>query len=121
MSAVIEVRTYRSVPGGRARLMEALESRLNQAHHELGMKVLGPFPSAEDENVYVWLRAFPDAGSRETLKDSFYGSPLWLEEHEADLSPLIADFESVLVEDTIDLWDRWPEDLSGDQDRSGNG
>jgi hypothetical protein len=121
MSAVIEVRTYRSVPGGRARLMEALGSRLNQAHHDFGMKVLGPFPSVEDEDVYVWIRAFPDAGSREKLKDSFYGSPLWLGEYEADLSPLIADFESVLVEDTIGLWDRWPEDLSGHQDRGGHG
>ena len=32
------------------------------------MKKLGPFPSAEDDVTFVWLRAFPDAASREALK-----------------------------------------------------
>jgi hypothetical protein len=108
MSAVIEVRTYRAVPGGRTRLMEALHHPLNQAHQDLGMKVLGPFPSVEDEDVYVWLRAFPDAASREAMKETFYAGPLWVEDHEAELMPLIADFEMTLVEDTVGLWGRWP-------------
>lgn len=105
---MIEVRTYRAAPGSREILLAALCSRAIPAHREIGMRVLGPFPSRDDEDTFVWLRAFPDAGSREPMKEAFYGGALWLDELEAELMPLIAHYESVLVEDTIGLWDSWP-------------
>jgi quercetin dioxygenase-like cupin family protein len=111
MTAMIEVRTYRATPGSRETLIEALRSRAIPVHCEIGMKILGPFPSNEDEDTFVWLRAFPDAKSREPMKDAFYGGPLWLEELEAELMPLIAHYESVLVEDTVGMWDSWPENV----------
>jgi quercetin dioxygenase-like cupin family protein len=110
MTAVIEVRTYRATPGSRETLLAALRIRAIPLHSEIGMKVLGPFPSRDDEDTFVWLRAFPDAESRELMKEAFYGGALWLEELEAELMPLIAHYESVLVEDTIGMWDSWPED-----------
>jgi len=73
------------------------------------MKVLGPFPSRDDEDTFVWLRAFPDTARREPMKEAFYGGELWLEELEAELVPLIAGHESVLVEDLVGLWEVWPE------------
>jgi hypothetical protein len=108
MAAVIEVRTYRATPGSREILIEAVRTRATPAHREIGMKVLGPFPSTEDEDTFVWLRAFPDAESRDPMKESFYGGPLWLGELEPVLMPLIAHFESVLVEDSVGFWDSWP-------------
>lgn len=108
MAAVIEVRTYRATPGSRETLIEAMQTRATPAHREIGMKVLGPFPSTEDEDTFVWLRAFPDAESRDPMKESFYCGPLWLGELEPVLMPLIAHFESVLVEDSVGFWDSWP-------------
>jgi quercetin dioxygenase-like cupin family protein len=109
MTAMIEVRTYRATPGSREILIEALRNRAIPVHREIGMKVLGPFASREDEDTFVWLRAFPDDESREPMKEAFYGGRLWLEELEGELMPLIAHYESVLVEDTAGMWDSWPE------------
>jgi hypothetical protein len=109
MAAVIEVRTYRFVPGGRDVFVEQLRDRAIPIHREIGMRVLGPFPSIEDDQTLVWLRAFPDADRRDPMKDAFYGGELWLEEMETLIMPLIEHFESVLVEDSVGLWDAWPE------------
>jgi quercetin dioxygenase-like cupin family protein len=107
---MIEVRTYRAIPGGRATLLAALRDRAIPAHREIGMRVLGPFPSLDDEDTFVWLRAFPDAMSRDQMKEAFYGGRLWLEDLEDELMPLIAHYKSVLVEDTVEMWASWPDD-----------
>jgi hypothetical protein len=109
MGAVIEIRTYRTIPGAREELLEVLRTRSFPAHLNLGMKVLGPFPSADDDVTFVWSRGFPDAESRGDLAEAFYGSPLWVEELEPQLMPLIAHCEAVLVEDEVSLWRTWPE------------
>ena|SRR5215469_536657 len=109
MASVIEVRTYRAQPGQRGEIMELLRARAFPIQQDLGMRVLGPFPSAEDEDTFVWLRAFPDAASRDPMKAAFYGGSQWLEELEAVMLPLIADYGAVVVEDAVGLWNRWPE------------
>jgi quinol monooxygenase YgiN len=109
MAAVIEVRTYRTQPGQRDKLMELLRTRAVPVHQELGMRILGPFPSVDDPDTFVWLRAFPDAASRDPMKEAFYGGRPWVEELEPLMMPLIAEYGAVVVEDTADLWRRWPE------------
>jgi len=109
MAAVIEVRTYRTQPGQRDKLIKLLRTRAVPVHRELGMRILGPFPSVDDPDTFVWLRAFPDAASRDLMKEAFYGGRLWLEELEPLMMPLIAEYGAILVEDTADLWGRWPE------------
>lgn len=78
MSAVIEVRTYRAKAGMRAPLLEVLRSRAFPVQRALGIKLLGPFPSREDEVTFVWLRGFPDAPSREPLRAAFYEGADWV-------------------------------------------
>ncbi len=109
MAAIIEVRTYRARPGQRDTLTELMRTRAFPVHRELGMRVLGPFPSADDPDTFVWLRAFPDAASRDPMKEAFYGGRPWTEELEALMMPLIAEYGAVVVEDTAGLWGRWPE------------
>ncbi len=84
MSAVIEVRTYRAKPGMRARLLELLRAQAFPLQRDLGMKVLGPFPSQDDDDAFVWLRGFPSEASREPLKAAFYEGAEWLGGSEAD-------------------------------------
>lgn len=76
------------------------------------MKVLGAFPSREDDVTFVWLRGFPDESSRELLKARFYQGPEWLGGLEGKLLPMLEDYSTVLVADTTDLWSRWPDQAS---------
>ena len=108
MGAVIEIRTYRTVPKARDRVLDALRTRSFPAQRALGMKVLGPFPATEDETAFVWLRAFPDAARRGTMTDAFYGGALWRHELEPQLMSLIAGYEAIAVDDAIGLWASWP-------------
>lgn len=111
MSAVIEVRTYRSTPGTRTQLLELLRSRAFPVQRELGMKILGPFPSREDDVTFVWLRGFPDEASRAPLKAAFYEGHDWLGGLEDQVMPMIDDYGAVVVQDTEDLLSLWPTTL----------
>jgi hypothetical protein len=108
VSAVIEVRTYRAKPGMREPLLDLLRSRAFPLHRKLGMKVLGPFPSQEDDVTFVWLRGFPDESSRVPLKAALYEGTDWLEGLEALILPMLDDYTAVVVRDSGDLWPRWP-------------
>jgi hypothetical protein len=76
---------------------------------ELGMRVLGPFPSTEDSVTFVWLRGFEPGAAREPLKQAFYGGREWTGRLEKQLMPLLEDYTAVTVEDRDGLWHRWPE------------
>ena len=57
---IIEMRTYKIEPGKRAKFIKILETKALPAHKEIGMKILGPFLSVEDDDTFFWMRAFPD-------------------------------------------------------------
>jgi hypothetical protein len=40
---IIEMRTYWTKPGRRSEFLEIFKARSIPAHHEIGMKILGPF------------------------------------------------------------------------------
>lgn len=108
MTAVIEIRRYRAKTGRREQLLELMRTRAIPPQRALGMKVMGPFPSLDDDVSFVWLRAFPNLDSRGPMKDSFYGRPIWLEELEGLAMALIDAYEAVLVDDTEGVWEAWP-------------
>ena len=112
MNPVVEVRTYRAKPSMRAPLLDLLRSRAFPLQRELGMKVLGPFPSQEDDVTFVWLRGFPDEASRAPLKAAFYGGADWLGSLEEKILPMLDDYAAVVVQDVEDLWSGWPTQTS---------
>lgn len=73
------------------------------------MKVLGPFPSLDDNVTFVWLRAVPNPESRDPMKKTFYGGSAWLDELEGIVMPMLDDYKATLVDDTEGLWTAWPE------------
>ncbi len=109
MAAVIEFRTYTAKPGERAALVELLETRLFPEMERLGIKVLGCFPSLEDTDTFVWLRAFPDAAAREALTKALYGGALWTEELEQPTRSRLERLSVSTVGDTTGLWHTWPQ------------
>jgi hypothetical protein len=106
MPPVIEMRTYKLVPGKREEFLEIFTSRSLPAHREIGMTVIGPFRSIEDPDTFFFMRAFPDLASREPMKAAFYDGPLWKGELEAKLMPMIEKYDVVLVEDEVGLLGR---------------
>jgi NIPSNAP len=112
MPPVIEMRTYKLLPGKRQEFLEIFIARSLPAHREIGMKIVGPFLSIEDPDTFFFMRGFPDLASREPMKARFYEGPLWKGELEERLLPLIDKYEVVLVEDTVGLYGMSLEPLS---------
>lgn len=108
MAAVIEFRTYTTQPGKRAEVIGLLEDRFFPEMERLGIKVLGCYPSVDDENSFVWLRAFPDAAGHGQLTEALYGGALWKGELEQLLRSRIANLNVSTVEDATGLWKAWP-------------
>jgi hypothetical protein len=99
---IIEMRTYKTKPGKRSQFLEIFRSKSIPAHTEIGMKILGPFLSLEDPDIFFWMRGFPDVSSREPMKAKFYEGELWKGELENILLPMLDKYEVVLVEDPGD-------------------
>ena len=96
---IIEMRTYKTKPGCRSKFLEIFRSKSIPAHAKIGMKILGPFLSIEDPEVFFFMRGFPDQDSREPMKAKFYQGELWKRELENILMPMLEKYEVVLVED----------------------
>jgi len=103
---IIEMRTYKTKPGCRARFLDIFRSRSIPAHAEIGMKILGPFLSVEDPDTFFFMRGFPDLASREPMKARFYEGDLWKSELESILMPMIEKYEVTVVDDAAGLV-RW--------------
>jgi hypothetical protein len=100
---IIEMRTYKTKPGCRARFIEIFRTKSMPAHAEIGMKLLGPFLSIEDADTFFFMRGFPDIESREPMKAKFYDRDLWKRELEHELMPMLDKYEVALVDDPQQL------------------
>ncbi|MBV8052087.1 MAG: NIPSNAP family protein [Acidobacteriaceae bacterium] len=96
---IIEMRTYKTKSGKREEFLQIFRSKSVPAHEEIGMKILGPFPSIEDPDTFFFMRGFPDLQSREPMKAKFYEGDLWKRELENLLMPMLEKYEVVLVDD----------------------
>lgn len=105
---IVEMRTYKTKPGLRARFLEIFGAQSKPAHMELGMPILGPFLSVEDPDTFFFMRGFPNLASREPLKAKFYESALWKDELEHVLMPMLDKYEVIVVDDPKNLI-RWGE------------
>lgn len=94
---IVEMRTYKTKPG--AEFLDTFRSKAIPAHAEIGMKILGPFLSIEDPDVFFFMRGFPDIQSRDLMKAQFYEGELWKRELENVVMPMLEKYEVVLVDD----------------------
>jgi hypothetical protein len=103
---IIEMRTYKLKPGRRAEFLDVFRRRSMPEHAEIGMKILGPFLSIEDPDVFFFMCGFPNFASREPMKAKFYEGELWKRELEQFLMPMVERYDVVLVDDPDGLV-RW--------------
>ena len=97
---IIEMRTYKTKPGRRSEFLEIFRRKSVPAHAEIGMKILGPFVSVEDQDTFFFMRGFPDMAAREQMKARFYEGELWESELESVLMPMLEQYDVVVVEDS---------------------
>jgi heme-degrading monooxygenase HmoA len=103
---IIEMRTYKIKAGKREEFIEIFRTKSMPAHAAIGMKILGPFLSIEDPDVFFFMRGFPDLASREPMKAKFYEGELWKRELEPVLMPMLEKYDVVPVDDPEGLV-RW--------------
>ena len=104
---IVEMRTYKLKPGMRDRFLEIFRTKSVPAHDRIGMKIIGPFISIEDPDVFFFMRGFPNLPAREPMKAQFYEGELWKRELEHVLMPMIEKYDVVLVDDAEGLI-QWP-------------
>jgi hypothetical protein len=60
------------------------------------MSVLGTFRDLDQPDHFVWLRGFPDMGSRHDSLTEFYSGPVW-KQHGPSVRPTMIDTDDVLL------------------------
>lgn len=96
---VVEIRTYTIREGQRERFVEWFERATLAQQAAAGIRVVGQFRSLENEDVFVWMRAYASHEERvEALRD-FYLGPDWLAVQDEAIE-MIADTQTLLVEPT---------------------
>jgi hypothetical protein len=93
---IIEMRTYKTMPGRRSQFLGIFRSKSIPAHAEIGMKILGPLLSVEDPDTFFFMRRFPDLPSREPMKAKFSQGELWKGALENVLRPMLESTKSSL-------------------------
>lgn len=95
---IVEVRTYTIKRGHRAAVLDALKGPTFAELKRIGVRCAGPWPSAEDDQKLVWVRAFPDAAARQRMTNEFYAGTAWTGTLAAIFMPVLEKHEVVAVE-----------------------
>lgn len=95
---VLDLRTYRLVPGGRDAFDRIFREDALPMLRRHRIRVIGYGPSLADADHYYLARAFPSASRREEQLDSFYGSDEWRQNHEDAVMELIETYHVVVIQ-----------------------
>ena len=97
MRPVLDLRTYKLVPGGR----EAFDRTFREGalpmlgRHEI--EVVGYGPSLADDEHYYLARAFPSDARRLEQLGAFYGSEEWRQRYDGPVIELIVSYHRVVI------------------------
>lgn len=94
---VIEIRSYRLVPGSRDRFHGLISQQSLPLMLEWGMDVVGFGPSLHGADSYFLIRAFKDLMQLEHDQADFYASPAWREGPREAIVSLIASDSNVVM------------------------
>lgn len=97
---IIEVRTYRIIPGKRDEFIRYFETKAIPAMRSFGIGVIGPFLDLENENKFSWLRTYASIEERTEKRRAFYESALWKNELEPIAMPLVDAYSFEVCETT---------------------
>lgn len=114
---VLDLRTYKLVPGGRRDFDRLFRESALPMLERYGIQVVGYGPSVADDDHYYLMRAFASAARREEQLHSFYGSDEWRQNYEEAVMSLIETYHVVVIELTTATRHALPSALSPDTTR----
>ncbi len=95
---VIEIRSYRLVPGRRDRFHQLVSQQSLPLMLDCGIDVVDFGPSLHDADGYFLIRAFRDVAKLEVDQAAFYASPAWRKGPREAIVSLIASDSNVVME-----------------------
>ncbi len=95
---VIEIRSYRLVPGSRDRFHQLVCQQSLPLMLDWGIDVVDFGPSLHDADGYFLIRAFHDLANLEAAQAAFYASPVWRDGPREAIVSLIASDSNVVME-----------------------
>jgi NIPSNAP len=95
---VIDIRTYRLVPGGRSEFERLFTVGALPMLRRDGIDVVAHGFSLDDDDHFWLVRAFPSASRRREQLDAFYGSEEWRKRYRDAVLALIETYHVVAVE-----------------------
>jgi NIPSNAP len=93
---VLDLRTYRLVPGGQAEFDRIFREAVGPMLERRGIEVVAHGPSLGDDRHYFLARRFASEAEREQQLAEFYGSDEWAPYNDEVLS-LIESFHHLVV------------------------
>ena len=100
MKRVLDVRTYKLVPGGRDEFDRIFREGALPMLERAGIDVVAYGPSLDDDTSYCLIRGFPSADRRREQLGAFYGSDEWRANYDDAVMALIEKYHVVLIEQT---------------------
>jgi hypothetical protein len=94
---VLDVRTYKLVPGAAPVFDRILRDEALPLLREAGIEVVAYGISLVDGADYALIRSFPSLGRRNEQLEDFYGSELWLTRFEDRVGALIESFQVAVI------------------------
>jgi NIPSNAP len=111
---VLDVRTYKLVPGGRDDFDRLFRESVLPMLHRFGIDVVGYGPSADGHDQYYLMRAFASSARRDKQLDAFYGSDEWRRNYREAALELIETYHVVVIELTPTTRDALTSAMSAD-------
>jgi hypothetical protein len=77
MSELVELRSYRLVPGRAEAFVAHFEAHFLASQEALGMDIVGQFTVPGDDARFVWVRRYREPPKRGEALTRFYTGPVW--------------------------------------------
>ncbi|MGM7669244.1 NIPSNAP family protein [Microbacterium sp. A93] len=91
-----EIRRYQTLPGLRSEWVQYMENVIIPLHIAADVTVVATFTDLDDDDGFVWIRAFPDEYARKAAYRAIYESDHW----RTNVSPRVREF---LVKDSTTM------------------
>jgi hypothetical protein len=100
LSPLIEIRSYKLVPGRSTEFDRLVVEQSVPMLRRRNVDVVAYGPSAQGEDMYYLIRAYPSLGVLQEGEDAFYGSAEWRQRPREAILALIDTYTSIVLEVT---------------------
>jgi len=101
--SVLDIRTYRTVPGGRQEFVRIMAEEAVPMLRRHGIEVVAFGSSLQDDEHALLIRFFGSLKERKVQLERFYGSDEWLKNFDDRVMALIESYHTVVIPTSRDV------------------